>query len=265
MSAPLFAAVAVMMLLAPTTVGASPSLVTMKAPYKKATAVLTNPKSSSGCASTTQPVLAFFNKTNGIGGFSDNATAPKCTTSYNFAAMSEGQMVITLPLKAVATGTYTVTATWDTIIASWANITSGSCKLAGSFTSGWCNVTARAFVYGSAFLLDKTTHVKTALTTKWPGNFTYVWNYTTCSTGTCASKTSPTLTGTEIGNFPWIWDWQNVKLSSTDHYVLVMTIFGGASASITSFWTTITGASANAQMNSATGGNEEKLLSVTIA
>jgi hypothetical protein len=259
-----FAAVAVLMMLTPAALGGPSTAVTLSAPYKKATVILSSPSSSAGCGSYVAVKAPFFNKTSGIGGFSGNASTSWCTTSTNNSAISEGKFQVNLPISVSSTGTHTVTALWDTVARGSENLTAGTCTGSSSTLYSGCNRWAKTFVYGYAFLLDKTSHKKIA-STKWPGNFAYSSNYTSCRYTACASSGSGGSSGSFGGSFYWAWYWNSTAMNSTHKYVLQMFILGGSSVELMTSGATLSGASANSQLNSATLGNDEQLVSVTIS
>ncbi|HEV2317055.1 MAG TPA: hypothetical protein VGV89_05725 [Thermoplasmata archaeon] len=260
LAATLLALGAAALFLVPTSLGAT---VTLKAPYKAAIVTFKNPMSQSGCGSGTSIVPAFFNKTLGVGGMSSNGSTRWCTSSSNNSAFVEGLFQVSLPIHIRTSGAHTINATWITIARGSVNLTAGTCTQGTSMYSS-CTRGARAFVYGSAYLLDKTTHKRAAPTINWPGNFTYVSNYTSCYLGSCTSMASKHSSGSFGGTFPWLWSWSGLVLNSTHKYALVMDIFGGTYVYLMNSGATFSGASANAQLNSATAGNEEQLYSVTV-
>jgi len=255
---------AVATVLAPSTLGAVTPGVTLKAPYKKATVVLTNPATVAGCGGGAIRTSAFFNKTTGIGGFSDNSSSTWCTSSTNNSASYTGRLALTLPVKFATSGMHTITVLWDTVIAGSVNLTAGTCAGSASAPYSGCTRSSEAFVYGFAYLIDKTTHKKVA-SNAWPGNFAYVDSYTSCRYTNCSTTSSAKSSATISGSFFWAWYWNKTAVNSTHKYVLSMTLSGGAAVVLKVSGATLSGAKADAQLNSATGGNDEQLYSVTIA
>jgi len=254
-----------LLIVASSTLGAVGPAVTQKAPYKAALVTLTNPTSISGCGKGAIVKAAFFNKTSGIGGFSDNGTTSWCTTSTNNSARYTSQIVVSIPIHVTTTGAHTISAVWITVAIGSVNMTAGTCT--GSSTTAYtgCNRASSTFVYGAAYLLDKTTHKKVGPSNKWLGNSTYVANYTSCYYTTCTSTgTSKTSSSFSTGSSFWAWDWNSTAMTATDKYVLHMVIFGGVNVVLKVSGATLTGASANAQLNSGTGGNDEDLYSISI-
>lgn len=260
------AVAAVLILGAPAALAGVTPNVTLTAPYKKATAVLTNPKSMTGCGSSSTVTAAYFNKTSGIGGFSSNASTTWCTSSTNNSAKVVGIVALTLPIPITTNGSHVIQATWITVAQGYINLTGGTCTPSNSSLYSGCTRASGAFVYGSAFLLDKTTHKKTPLSISWPGNFTYLSAYTSCIKTSCSTTGSGTGSkALHTGTSFWLWQWNATKLNRTHLYALKMYIFGGVSVVLmTSGGATLSGAKADAQFNSGTLGNDEQLYSVSI-
>lgn len=255
----------VLLIVASATLGSVGPGVTMTAPYKSALVALSNPMSTSGCGKGATVHAAFFNKTSGVGGFSDNGTSSWCTTSTNNSARFIGQIEVSLPVHVSKTGTHTISAVWVTIAVGSVNLTAGTCAGSSSTTYTSCTRSSSAFVYGSAYLLDKTTHKKVGPSNVWPGNSTYVSNYTSCYFTACSSTgTAKTSSSFSTGSSFWAWNWNGIAMNSTHKYVLRMFVFGGVNVVLKVSGATLTGTSANAQLNSATGGNDEDLYSITV-
>ncbi|MCI4331513.1 MAG: hypothetical protein L3K19_06670 [Thermoplasmata archaeon] len=257
------ASFAVLLILAPAALAGPTAAVTLKAPYKKATVTLTNPSSTAGCGTFTRVQASSFNKTTGIGAFSDNATTSWCTSYTNNSALSEGKFEVALPIKVTTTGAHTITVLWDTVAVGSENLTAGTCSGSSGVLYSGCTQFAKTFVYGYAFLLDKTTH-KHVASSAWPGNFAYSSSYTSCRYTNCTTSTSGKATGSFGGSFFWAWYWNGTVMNSTHKYVLQMFILGGASVEMLVSGATLSGGSANAQLNSATHGNDEQLYSISI-
>lgn len=263
--AAVMAPVVVLLLMAPTA-GAS-SVKTIVAPYKGVHPILANPTSVSGCGGGAQSVHAFFNATAGIGGFSDNASTKWCSAYTNNSANMQGRFSIGVPFKLKTSGVRNITALWLTVSFGGVNLTAGTCTGSSTSLYSGCTRSASAFVYGTAYLLDKTTGTHTKLSNKWLGNSTYVSNYTSCMYTRCSSTHSKTTSAVlSTGNAYWVWQWNLTSINATHNYSLKMTIFGGVTVTLsTSGGATLSGASADAQMNSATLGNKQQLLSITIS
>lgn len=259
------AVLAVLLIAAPAALGSVAPATTLKAPYKTATVVLTSPSSVAGCGSYTIIKGAFFNKTSGIGGFSSNSSTRSCSANTNNSANGESKFQLNLPVHVTTTGTHNITAVWDTVAVGSENLTAGTCAGSSSALYSGCTQFAKTYVYGYAFLLDKTSHKKVA-SSKWAGNFAYSSSYTSCRYTNCSTTGSGGSGATFGGSFFWAWYWNATKMNATHKYVLQMFIFGGASVELLAGGgASLTGGSANAQLNSATGGNDEQLLSVTIS
>ena len=253
-----------LMLVIPSATAVSPNVI-MKAPYKKAIVTLTNTTVKNGCGNSTLVTPPSFNKTTGVGGFSGSATTTWCTSSVNNTGIAQGMIQVNVPISVKVNGTHTINAIWSTIIWGSANLTAGTCKGSSSVLYSGCTRDARAYVYGKATLLDKTTKKSVGPSNKWAGNFVYLSNYTSCYFTTCSSTTQGKSTANISGSFPWLWAWNSTQMNTTHKYVLQMFIFGGARAELKTSMATLTGASANAQLNSATLGNLEQLLQITIS
>ncbi len=257
-----------LMLLAPATLGALVPATTIKAPFTTATVTLANPKTMSGCGSAKLVTKAFFNKTTGIGGFSSRDNSTWCTSSTNNSALQEGKITLSIPIPVTTTGIHNITVIWETIATGGVNVTPGRCVGSATIASGTCVRFAQAFVLGTNFIQDGTTHVKTVSTSPlWPGNFTAVWSNTTCSFTSCSTSASSARTSAlHTGNAFWSWTWKSISLNASHSYTLHMTLFGGTIVTLMETGgATLTSAKANAQFNSGTLGNDEKLVSITVA
>jgi hypothetical protein len=242
-------------------------LTTIKAPYTTASVTLTNSKILSGCGKSQLVTKAFFNKTTGVGGFSARDNTTWCTTSTNNSALQEGKITVNIPIAVGTTGIHNITVIWETISTGSVNVTPGRCTGSPTIASGSCVRFAQAFVFGTNYLLDNTTRTRTSSTAPlWPGNFTAVWSNTTCSFAACttsasAAKTSALHTGAAF----WAWSWNSISLNASHIYTLHMFLFGGTIVTLTtSGGATLAFAKANAQFNSGTLGNEQKLVSVMV-
>lgn len=259
-----FSAVVAFLMVAPAA-AVAPNF-TLHPPYTHAKVALTNPATKSGCGTDTLVSGAAFNKTSGAARFSDAANTTWCTKSTNNSAVQEGSVTLSFAVHVKTTGAHTISVVWVTIATGFVNLTAGTCSgNSGSLYSG-CTRSAQTFVYGSAVLIDKNTLKKTGPSNKWPGNFTYISNYTSCYYTTCTSTHMGGSSGSlHTGSAFWVWDWNGTAMNATHNYTLKMTIFGGVKTMLmTSGGAALAGASANAQLNSATLGNEEDLYSITV-
>ncbi len=252
------------MLVALLIVPANLAATTITAPYHHTRRALSNPTSTAWCGSSAGLVSAGFSAKSGLGVFSDNASSKVCSSSTNNSGLAEGMIELTLPFSVKTNGSHTVTAYWITVAAGSLNFTAGTCTGTSSTYSG-CTRLSEAYVYGYAYLVDKTTHKKIKPQAPWAGDFVYSWNYTSCYYTMCSSSASGKPTASFSGSVPWVWTW-NRTFVNTHHYALKMYIYGGARVQLsTSNGATLPGASGNAQLNSATGGNDEQLYSVTVS
>jgi hypothetical protein len=260
------AGITVLLLLLPSTLGAVGASSTLTAPYKTAKVALSNPVSVSGCAVPHIVSKAFFNKTTGIGGFSANATTSWCTNATNNSALATGQLTVSLPIHVRTTGTHKISVFWVTVATGSVNLTAGTCAGSTLIAYTSCTRSAKAFVYGTAFLVDQVTLKKVGSSNIWPGNFVYVSNYTSCYHTTCTSTASAHSSASfSTGSSFWAWYWNKTLLNASHNYTLKMTVFGGSQVILKVTGATLTGASANAQLNSATRGNDEQLYSISIS
>jgi hypothetical protein len=240
---------------------------TIMAPYTTVTAKLTNPSTVSGGGSGSHSHRTFWNNTTGIAGFSAKASTTWWTNATNSSANEYGQVVLSLPIHVKSTGAHTITVLWVTTASGYANLTAGKCTAGATSIYSGCTRSADVFVYGSAYLLDKTTNTHIASTNKWAGNHTYLSNYTNCAYSTCRSTTMGSSFGVlHTGASYWAFYFNGTAFNATHHYALKMTIYGGARVILmTSMGATLSGASANAQFNSATLGNGEDLYSISVS
>lgn len=242
-------------------------LVTIKAPFTTASVALTNPKTLSGCGMAKLVTKSFFNKTTGVGGFSSRANTTWCSTSANNSALQEGKITINIPISVTTTGIHNVTVIWDTIATGSVNLTPGRCVGSSTIASSSCIRLSEAFVLGTNYILDNTTHTRTMSTAPlWPGNFTAVWSNTTCSFTTCTTSASAAKTSAlHTGSAFWAWSWNSISLNKSHVYTLHMVLFGGTIVTLmTTGGATLFAAKANAQFNSGTLGNDEKLVSIAV-
>ncbi|MCI4354589.1 MAG: hypothetical protein L3K06_04410, partial [Thermoplasmata archaeon] len=185
-------------------------------------------------------------------------------TSTNNSAMATGKIQLTLPVTIPTTGTHSITVVWITVATGSVNLTKGLCAGSATIASTNCTRFAQAFVHGFATLVDRT-NGSSIRVQNWPGNFTAVWDNTTCAFLRCTSSTSSSFSSAlHTGRAFWSWDWTSVSLVSTHKYVIQMFLFGGAQVTLQVNGATLKGASGNAQFNSGTHGNDEVLSSVSI-
>lgn len=260
------ALVAAVVLLIPVSASATPFASTViKAPFTTATVVLSNPMTHAGSGKNTLVAKAFFNKTTGVGGFSDNASAVWKTTSANNSALATGRIEVTVPVTITTTGRHTLTVLWTTMAIGSVNLTAGTCHGNRTVATSNCTRFSQAFVHGFANLVDKT-NGSVIRVQSWPGNFTSVWSNTTCAFLVCTTSASAGHAGVlHTGKAPWIWSWSSVTLVATHSYTIQMFLFGGAEVTLQVHGATLKGASGNAQLNSATLGQDEVLGSITIS
>jgi hypothetical protein len=256
------------LLLAPTVLAGATPLTTSKPPFTNATFTLANPKTSAGCQSAKLVTKAFFNKTTGIGGFSSRDNATWCAANTNNSVLQEGKITITIPITVTKTGIHNITVVWDTIATGSVNLTAGRCAGTATSASSSCVRFVQAFVFGTNFLLDNNTKTHTLSSSPlWPGNSTSLWSNTSCAFKTCTTSTNGGVTSAlHTGNAFWSWDWNSIFLNASHTYTLHLILFGGTQVTLmTTGGATLASAKGNAQFNSGTLGNEEKLLSITVA
>jgi len=259
---------AMVMLVAPTVLGSVVPFTVLKPPFTTATVKLANPKVLAGCAVGKIVTSTFFNKTTGIGGFSSRGNSTWCAANTNNSVSQTGQITIDIPISVTKTGIHNVTVIWDTIATGSVNITPGRCVGSATIASSSCTRFSDAFVFGTNYIADQTTHTRTTSSSPvWPGNHTSVWANTTCSFTTCTTSSSAAKTSAlHTGNAFWSWDWFSISMNASHTYSLHMVLFGGVIVMLTTTGGgTLTGAKGNAQFNSGTLGNEEKLLSITVS
>jgi hypothetical protein len=239
---------------------------TYTAPYKGAHISTRTIGTMNGCGGGGHPKRVYFNRTAGVGGFSENASAKWCGSSANNSANFQGVFTVAFPFHVKSSGAHNISVTWLTVATGSVNLTAGTCSASSSTYYAGCTRSAAAFVYGSAYLLDKTTGTKIKLSNHWPGNSTYVDNYTSCAYGKCNSVASKLSSSTlRTGAAYWAWYWNGTVLNASHNYTLKMSINGGVTVVLTTTGgATLSGASADGQLNSATLGNEEKLYAIAI-
>lgn len=238
---------------------------TIRAPFTSATVTLTNPMTHAGSGRGVLVTAAFFNRTTGLGGFSDNASATWKTTSTNNSILATGRIQVNLPITVPSTGAKSVTIVWTTLAVGSVNLTAGTCRGNSTVATTSCTRFVQAFIHGFAILQDKTNNTNIRVQ-NWPGNFTAVWSNTTCSFTHCTTSASTGHTSAlHTGKAFWSWDFTGLSLVSTHKYVIEMMLFGGAQVTLSVSGATLKGASGNAQFNTGTRGNEEILDSVTIS
>lgn len=245
----------------------APGSKSLSAPWTTAHVKRTDPTTFSGCGTPTVVRKSFFNKTTGVGGFSDSANATECAAHMNNSAEAEGTFTVDLPIHVKTNGTYNLTILFVTVATGSVNLTAGSCSGSATTYYSGCTRGAGSFVYGTSVLKDRTTGTTTKLSGKWPGNSTYVSNYTSCVYTKCSSMASKRSAATlTTGTSYWAWYYNGTSLSSADKYTLVMTVYGGAYVRlVTTTGATLKGASGVATLNSASLGNYEELYSVTLS
>jgi len=223
------------------------------APYKGVHAILKDTSTPTGCGGGAHGTKSYFNVTSGVGGFVDNGSTKWCTTSTNNSIVEEGSFTVAFPIHVKANGTYSIAALWLTQAYGSVNLSAGTCTASPTAYYSGCTRSAATFVYGSAFLLDKTTGIHTKLSNKWPGNSTYISNYTSCIYRGCTSTGKKTTGSLHTGAAYWAWYWNGTVLNTTHIYTLKMTVFGGVSLLLyTSGGASLTGASADGQLNTGT-------------
>lgn len=254
-----------LLLISPLAAGAVPNTTTLKAPFTKAVVTLTNPVSHAGSGVTSILVASFFNKTTGVGGFRDAASAVwRSHSGTNNSALATGRIQVNVPISITTTGAHTITAIWITIANGGVNLTAGKCSGNASVASTSCTRFAQSFVFGFGTLIDRT-NGSTIRVQTWPGNSTSLWSNTTCAFKVCHTASSVGATSSlHTGKAFWSWSWSSVSLVSTHKYILEMFLFGGGEVTLSTNGATLSGASGNAQFNSGSTTADETLSSISI-
>lgn len=281
--------VVLIMLLAPTTIGAVPHVVTIIAPYKGTWSPYAS-EYGGGCGGARQVKSPYWSSSTGIGGFAMAASASKCaksvggigTQSNEFASDS---FTVSIPVKGFTSGNHTVTANWTmTVKAAESTIVKGTCPLppaSSSYTYSNCAVSADVYMGFSACcgnspsLVDLTTGVWQPMTNSWGGygnsigNQTQMTNDTYCYSGSCyytnySSGSSGGFSGTYTSSFLWNASGQ-YALNASHHYVLVITLGAHLDATVTSNPYGYPSAHVSAAFNVGSSGNSWKLNWITIA
>lgn len=257
-------AVAVLVVLGPATFARSPVGPATGAPYAGMGVVLSTTWKVAGCGKASITSAPAFSPTTGVGGFGGSASAKGCgSPTPGDLGVAIAQIELTYPINTSATGRHTVTVVWSTILNGSATERAGRCTPNATAATAYCDRIASAFVFGYATLIDATNGTRLP-SSAWPGNFTTSETNTSCVFGTCTTTTTGPGSGSIVGSFPWAWSWSKVFLNATHAYLLDMVLYGGAVASLTTFAATLRGASASATLNSATGGNQESITSITV-
>ena len=251
-------AVAVLMLLASSSVGARPHTLTISAPYKGSSWSPYAQTYGGGCGSAHQLKNPFWFKTTGVAGFGISASATKCPKTVGGIGTSANEgaadsFTLSIPLKGFPAGNHTVTANWTmNIQASESALVKGLCPpppAKSYYTSSTCSASAGVYMgfsspSGSPALVDLNTGVWLSMNNRWGGygnsigNQSYMYNQTYCYSGSCSysnysNGAAGGFNGTQTYSFNWSATGSNA-LNTSHHYVIVITLGANLYADVTS-------------------------------
>jgi hypothetical protein len=275
-------AIALLMLVAPSGLGASALSTHLSAPFKGAAHAYSS-SGSSGCSREALAVAPFAQTKTGNEGWSGWASAKTCTsyfpgTGADSAAYIDAGWTFGIPFTVATNGPHSLFADGNFSINMTVKITtSGHCPTKtvpyswGKLTTGYCNAYAEANYNGADYIQDQTNGSIFVGDLRFsPGNAventqSIYWGCYTPSYGSgCFSYNSSFVTPktTELsptGLF-YGYTWDNGTLSSGHHYVFYYTEYHDVTTDVTG-WTSAT---AYASENEATGGNGGQLTSVQV-
>jgi hypothetical protein len=261
------AVAAVLVLLAPGTLGAAPTAaVVLTAPYHGVLTGKSVATSIAGCSSARVTAAPFFDGRTGVGGFGDRASATSCPGNpLGGASDATSGFTSTVPIP-IAHAKAQVLAVFTVVATGGAKVTAGTCSATNPSYSA-CDVTSESYLDGSVYVIDQTTGTYYSAPTYFPtvydlaysDSYCYAYNHTT----TCSTYASNGSGALHVSTTFSMW-FNMTHLNPSDSFVLWMSIGGGVSTYLASYGATLTGASAAAYLDAATGANGVQLDSVTI-
>lgn len=250
------AAIAVLLLLAPASLGSNPRVVTIVAPYKGSTAGTYTFINSGGCGAASISKLPYWSPTKGIAGFVTQTSATKCAKrtggigAYSNEAAG-GEFTVSVPLKNLPSGNHTIAANWTlTVQATEAATVSGACPLpvipaGSSYGHSYCGISVGVFLNSYAYMVDVTNGQGIRLLNYWGyhANTTYMYNQTQFYSGSNHfNNYSVGGAGGFSGSFTFAWIWNATSgygtygsepLNSSHKYAIVMDFSGDSYAYVT--------------------------------
>jgi hypothetical protein len=138
----------------------------------------------------------------------------------------------------------------------------GRCTVNLSASVSYCVQGSESYLYGWAWLNDKSNGTSIASSTAWPAADHFIENTTDCFSGACSFYqwgSAGSFSGAQ--SFSW---WFNISsMQKSHHYVLWVYFSGGTYVSAEASNAVLTGARATAGLNFASGGNGATLTSIT--
>jgi hypothetical protein len=268
----LLASVTLLLVLAPAGMGMavhSLGTKTIVAPYKGATS-LSNSWSVNGCGKAKVVSMAMFNLKTGSGGFSDSASGKTCGKTFGgvggYGSGYAGgtiSMAIKLPGKTAGiSGATSVVATWALMDSGVTSLSPGKCSFSAGASFQLCETYADAYVYAYPYIVDQTNNTYSYPSTYWSGMYNDSYNETYCYSGTCYNY-SYGASGSFSNSVTHAWFFNVSGMTSAHTYVLLMSLYGGASAGVYLYNAKMTAAAGSASLNFATLGNGATLTSIT--
>jgi hypothetical protein len=267
---------ALLLLLTPSAL-ASPTSITLTAPYPHAAISNSNSATTTSCG-TVQAHHAHWSSITGLGHFAYLTRAKHCAISSPLVATGStaygySESTLSVPLK-----TLQGAARASSVLVQWNLTANGTSSYAIKSAcpsvalnpvtgngSQVCDAGSYTFLDAGAYLYDATNGTFLGSTNVWNGNFTesYEYNDTYCAYFSCANyasgynSTTPTaITGTLALSF-----WINTTLDHFHQYDLVTYVEGGAYSYVDGY----AKVSATAFLDLATLGNHDDLTKIVIS
>ncbi|HZY70142.1 MAG TPA: hypothetical protein VFF67_04085 [Thermoplasmata archaeon] len=233
---------------------AAPALLT--APYA-GVVVARNLTHTMGCGNATLPLAPSFSLATGIGTMDLRAVGRACTSATN-AATVKVVIKAEIPFRIHASGSHRVQANVSGVVHFTENLLKGTCTL-NSNKYSYCDIAANESLFAYAYVADRTNGTMFGATNDL-GAYNSSLYYSYCYGGSCSSYSTSNgvnLLGKGSLNISGTWN-------QTHRYDLVLYVDATATAGVSTYQASLTGARAAAEIGVAGGRDRIQLASIAV-
>lgn len=201
----------------------------------------------------------------GVGGFSAQTAARSCVSGASSDGYTDQNLAVIVPLRfhhghptLFVNGTYALNASLA--------LTAGTCSPLATPNYQYCDREARVDIALDAYFVDLTTSSMKPIGSLFVDNYSY--NDTGCSYGTCVNSSSGNMS--TVGSYSLAGNFSfsssiGKKMVRTDKYALEFEVDGETTSECSVSRFALTGCSASASLNFATGGDGFVLRSIALS